>query len=531
MVYATKPTPFAYLVFVVQCIVKGQQKGRVVIDLRALNYITVFDNYPLPLQSEIIVALCGKKFITTIDVTSFFYQFGIYPPYRDRFTLISPRGLEQPTVVLIGFRNSPAYVQRFIDRLLDKHSYYCKAFIDDIIIFSNNVEQYEQHLKTIFQLFLSKNIAILPIKLYVVYLDMELLGFRVNSLGLTTTKERIIAFRNLAFLDSLKVLEQYLGASGFLQHLILYFAKLSKPLQIQKIAFLALGRKIGQVVLQNIGKCNVYTTKTFFKPTDVELLSFVAVQYEICKDDPTILYYFDPNKVLFLQVDAYIERGFGVIVFYLANSYNWVPGTIIPSNKVRPIIFFSRCLIGLETRYSPSKQEVAYLVQVVKKLYIIIYSLNYLVVVLTDYTATKGIVEKSPLTTISIERSNCRLICVTIYLSEYNLQIYYLPGRFNFVLDILSRLKVLQDKPKDPKGMVVCHEKSADVACAGAKTRDVGRLAYRSSGRKNPGLCEPINKAVYTEPVSQDLLIGSLIARGLKGTQQQEPGARSEERV
>ena len=51
----------------------------------------------------------------------------------------------------------------------------------------------------------------------------------------------------------------------------------------------------------------------------------------------------------------------------------------------------------------------------------------------------------------------------------------------------------------------------------GAKTRDMGRLAYRSSGRKNPGLYKPINKAAYTEPVLQDLLIGSLLARGLKG--------------
>ena len=50
-----------------------------------------------------------------------------------------------------------------------------------------------------------------------------------------------------------------------------------------------------------------------------------------------------------------------------------------------------------------------------------IYSLNYLVVVLTDYVATKGIVEKSPLTTISTERSNCYLICIAIYLSKYNL--------------------------------------------------------------------------------------------------------------
>ena len=76
------------------------------------------------------------------------------------------------------------------------------------------------------------------------------------------------------------------------------------------------------MVPRNIGKYNAYTTKTFFKPTKVELLSFEAIQYEIYKDDPTILYHFDPNKVLFLQVDTYIERGFGVIVFYLVDSYN-----------------------------------------------------------------------------------------------------------------------------------------------------------------------------------------------------------------
>ena len=50
-----------------------------------------------------------------------------------------------------------------------------------------------------------------------------------------------------------------------------------------------------------------------------------------------------------------------------------------------------------------------------------IYSLNYLVVVLIDYMAIKGIVEKSSLTTMSIEYSNCRLICIAIYFSEYNL--------------------------------------------------------------------------------------------------------------
>ena len=94
IVYTIKPTPFVHPVFIVQHTVKGQQKGRVIIDLRTLNRITIPNNYPLPLQLEIIATLYSKKFITTINATSFFYQFGIYPPYRDRFTLINPYSLE-----------------------------------------------------------------------------------------------------------------------------------------------------------------------------------------------------------------------------------------------------------------------------------------------------------------------------------------------------------------------------------------------------------------------------------------------------
>ena len=45
------------------------------------------------------------------------------------------------------------------------------------------------------------------------------------------------------------------------------------------------------------------------------------------------------------------------------------------------------------------------------------------------------------------------------------------------------------------------YEKYVDIVCIEAKTRDIGRLAYRNIGRKNPGLHELINKAIYIELV------------------------------
>ncbi|KAM4060256.1 PIF1 protein [Hirsutella rhossiliensis] len=58
-------------VFVVWRTARGETKGRVVIDLRALNKVTMPDSYPLPLQEDIIQELRGAQYITAIDASSF----------------------------------------------------------------------------------------------------------------------------------------------------------------------------------------------------------------------------------------------------------------------------------------------------------------------------------------------------------------------------------------------------------------------------------------------------------------------------
>ncbi|AEO59605.1 hypothetical protein MYCTH_2067066, partial [Thermothelomyces thermophilus ATCC 42464] len=67
------------------------------------------------------------------------------------------------------------------------YSFYYYTFINDIVIFLDIAEDYIRYLKTIFNLFRKKNIAISPTKLYIGYLNVELLGFRVDSLSLINT--------------------------------------------------------------------------------------------------------------------------------------------------------------------------------------------------------------------------------------------------------------------------------------------------------------------------------------------------------
>ncbi|SLM40586.1 probable transposable element [Lasallia pustulata] len=71
MSWSVKPTPFSFPVFVVWKTVfyrsekKPTKKGRVIVDIRGLNKITTTDAYPIPLQSKIISAVHGSKFIKT----------------------------------------------------------------------------------------------------------------------------------------------------------------------------------------------------------------------------------------------------------------------------------------------------------------------------------------------------------------------------------------------------------------------------------------------------------------------------------
>ena len=61
-------------------------------------------------------------------------------------------------------------------------------------------------------------------------------------------------------------------------------------------------------------------------------------------------------------------------------------------------------------------------------------------VILTNHYIIKGIIEKTTLDTTLVNWANRRLIAILIYLAEYNLKIYHVPGYLNIVLDTLLRL-------------------------------------------------------------------------------------------
>ena len=66
-------------------------------------------------------------------------------------------------------------------------------------------------------------------------------------------------------------------------------------------------------------------------------------------------------------------------------------------------------------------------------------------VVFIDYNSINGIVKSTNLNIISIDCINRYFINVSIYLSIYPLDVYYILSCLNLVLNVFSRLRTIED--------------------------------------------------------------------------------------
>ncbi len=74
MLQTIQSIEYDYFVFVIWRTINKMRKSRVVINIRDLNKISIFDVYSISLQSDVLVAIIEFSYISIIDCASFFYQ-------------------------------------------------------------------------------------------------------------------------------------------------------------------------------------------------------------------------------------------------------------------------------------------------------------------------------------------------------------------------------------------------------------------------------------------------------------------------
>ncbi|XP_056419610.1 uncharacterized protein LOC130361071, partial [Hyla sarda] len=122
------------------------------IDYRGLNKITVKNRYPLPLISELFDRLQGAHIFTKLDLRGAYNLIRIREGDEWKTAFNTRDGHFEYLVMPFGLCNAPAVFQDFVNEIFRDLLYSCVVvYLDDILIFSANLEEHRQHVRMVLQ--------------------------------------------------------------------------------------------------------------------------------------------------------------------------------------------------------------------------------------------------------------------------------------------------------------------------------------------------------------------------------------------
>nr|GEU43385.1 putative reverse transcriptase domain-containing protein [Tanacetum cinerariifolium] len=204
---------------------------RMCIDYRELNKLTVNNPYPLPRIDDLFDQLQGSSIYSKIDLRSGYHQLRVRKQDIPKTAFRTRYGHYGFQVMPFGLTNAPAVFMDLMNRVckpyLDK---FVIVFIDDILIYSKNEKEHEEHLKAILELLKEE-------KLYAKFLKCEFwipkvkfLGHVIDIRGIHVDPAKIDSIKDWASLKTPTEILQFLGLAGYYRSFTEGFSKIAKSM-------------------------------------------------------------------------------------------------------------------------------------------------------------------------------------------------------------------------------------------------------------------------------------------------------------
>nr|GEZ18511.1 putative reverse transcriptase domain-containing protein [Tanacetum cinerariifolium] len=204
---------------------------RMCIDYRELNKLTVKNRYPLLRIDDLFDQLQGSSVYSKIDLRTGYHQLRIreedipITAFRTRY------GHYEFRVMSFGLTNALAVFMDLMNRVckpyLDK---FVIVFIDDILIYSKDKEEHEEHLKTILELLKREQLYAKFSKCDFWLESVQFLGHVIDSEGVHVDPAKIAAIKNWTTPMTPTEVRQLLGLAGYYWRFVEGLSLISKPL-------------------------------------------------------------------------------------------------------------------------------------------------------------------------------------------------------------------------------------------------------------------------------------------------------------
>ncbi|GJW76928.1 putative reverse transcriptase domain-containing protein [Tanacetum coccineum] len=360
---------------------------RMCIDYRELNKLTVKNRYPLPRIDDLFDQLQGSSVYSKIDLRSGYHQLRVREEDVSKTAFRTRYGHYEFQVMPFGLTNAPAVFMDLMNRVckpyLDK---FVIVFIDDILIYSKNKQEHEEHLKIILELLKKEELYAKFSKCEFWIPKVQFLGHVIDSEGIHVDPAKIESIKDWTSPKSPTEIRQFLGLAGYYRRFIEGFSKIAKPMT-----------KLTQ-------------KKVKFEWGDKQEAAFQLLKQKLCS--APILALPEGSEDFIAYCDA-SKKGLGAVLM----------------QREKVISYASRQLKIHEKNYTTHDLELGAVVFALKIWRHYLYGTKC--TVFTDHKSLQHILDQKEL--------NMRQRRWLELLSDYDCDIRYHPGKANVVADALSR--------------------------------------------------------------------------------------------
>ncbi|GJZ05047.1 putative reverse transcriptase domain-containing protein [Tanacetum coccineum] len=360
---------------------------RMCIDYRELNKLTVKNRYPLPRIDDLFDQLQGSSVYSKIDLRSGYHQLRVREEDVSKTAFRTRYGHYEFQVMPFGLTNAPAVFMDLMNRVckpyLDK---FVIVFIDDILIYSKNKQEHEEHLKIILELLKKEELYAKFSKCEFWIPKVQFLGHVIDNKGIHVDPAKIESVKDWASPKTPTEIRQFLGLAGYYRRFIEGFSKIAKPMT-----------KLTQ-------------KKVKFEWGDKQEAAFQLLKQKLCS--APILALPEGSEDFIVYCDA-SKKGLGAVLM----------------QREKVISYASRQLKIHEKNYTTHDLELGAVVFALKIWRHYLYGTKC--TVFTDHKSLQHILNQKEL--------NMRQRRWLELLSDYDCDIRYHPGKANVVADALSR--------------------------------------------------------------------------------------------
>jgi len=219
---------------------KNTKELRTVFDLQEQNSNTHKDLTPMPDQDNIQQSIAQAKYRSKADISNAYELMRVDPKdvWKTAFATIYSTFISN--IMQMGDCNAPSMFQRFIMDLLQEYiGKFVHAYLDDIFVFSETIEDHERHLSIVIEKLNQTEFFLNPKKCDFYSTRMDCQGHIIDNKGIHANADKMALIREWRTPRSYHDIQQFLGLVQYLQHFMPNISAFMGPLSsMTKNAFL-----------------------------------------------------------------------------------------------------------------------------------------------------------------------------------------------------------------------------------------------------------------------------------------------------